>query len=790
MNLKILTAIIGCGLFAAGPLSAAVTPDGTLASAVTRNGIRYDISAGTQVGGNLFHSFSQFNLTSGEIASFSGPTGIANIISRVTGGASSIDGTIRSTISGANLFLVNPAGIMFGPNAALDVTGSFHATTADYLRLGSNGGVFYADPGNPALKLTVDPPSAFGFLKQSPADISMNGSYLAVPQGKDISIVAGNIDLTNTNIWSYGGAVNLVSLAAGGEVPYSNGIFQTQDFSTLGKITVVENRPFQPQVYKGTDTGAAGMDGFSVANLDASSDVGGGRIFIRGGSIFISGSSIFNDAYGKLPQGATDLAARGNITLSDTSVTGTATALGSASGAPITISGASINITANSIVNTDSFSGANGSDITVRGTESVTIDGLSHVSTDSNGSGLAGNITISAPNVSILSTQNREQTNNNATTVSSSAPAIGVKGAGTILIEAEKLLSLSGSLQSTTVDGQSGAISIRSGALDLFGQGTISTRLVVPRNAFGGTAGNIDITCGAITLRNNGRIDSAVDSSTSGIGGSISVRADNVSMYDQSSISASISTAVGSGGNITISAADTILIASKATNFSSNVRSIGSIASDTSAGDAGHISLSARNITVTNGAIVSTYGIPGSTGSAGNIAVAASNQFTIDNGALNTQSASASGGNIIVDSPGIMNVLNGSLTASATAGKGNGGNVTIGAGFLTLNRGVVTAQAEFGNGGNLLINVKEKFVRSFDSILSASSRYGQQGTVVVNSPNTDVTGALAAPAVDIVNLNAFIPKRCVTPDELNASTFRLLGSSGLPALPEQSFPTF
>jgi hypothetical protein len=62
--------------------------------------------------------------------------------------------------------------------------------------------------------------------------------------------------------------------------------------------------------------------------------------------------------------------------------------------------------------------------------------------------------------------------------------------------------------------------------------------------------------------------------------------------------------------------------------------------------------------------------------------------------------------------------------------------------------------------------------------------------VVVNAPNTDVTGALAPPTYDILNLNAFIPRRCMAPDEMNASTFRLLGSDGLPAGPESSFPIF
>jgi len=93
----------------------------------------YDIGAdlGRRAGRNLFHSFERFSLDAGERATFSGPDDIRNVISRVTGGArSDIDGTLRSTIPGADFYFLNPAGVMFGPNASLDLQGSFHVSTA------------------------------------------------------------------------------------------------------------------------------------------------------------------------------------------------------------------------------------------------------------------------------------------------------------------------------------------------------------------------------------------------------------------------------------------------------------------------------------------------------------------------------------------------------------------------------------------------------------------------------------------------------------------------------------
>ena len=104
-------------------------------------------SMGALAGSNLFHSFGKFGLATGETATFT-PNGatspVGNVIGRVTGGApSSIDGKIQSNIAGANVYLINPNGIVFGPNAAINVSGAFRASTADYVRM-SDGGRFQA----------------------------------------------------------------------------------------------------------------------------------------------------------------------------------------------------------------------------------------------------------------------------------------------------------------------------------------------------------------------------------------------------------------------------------------------------------------------------------------------------------------------------------------------------------------------------------------------------------------------------------------------------------------------
>ena len=135
--------------------------------------VQHNITGGTRPGGggNLFHSFGEFGVPTNNIANFLNDAALptSNILSRVTGGnPSNILGTIQTEGFGnANLFLMNPAGIVFGPNASLNVGGAAHFTTADYLRL-SDGVQFTALPSAQDALLSVAPVAAFGFLESNP----------------------------------------------------------------------------------------------------------------------------------------------------------------------------------------------------------------------------------------------------------------------------------------------------------------------------------------------------------------------------------------------------------------------------------------------------------------------------------------------------------------------------------------------------------------------------------------------------------------------------------------------
>ncbi|MGB0560811.1 MAG: CHAT domain-containing protein [Spirulinaceae cyanobacterium] len=176
---------VACALpFPALAQSISPAPDGT-GTIITIDGQTYQIQGGTQAGENLFHSFQDFGLSSGEIANFLSNPSVSNIFGRVTGGdASVINGLIQAT---PNLYLMNPAGIVFGSGASLNIGGDFYATTAD--RIGFEGGWFNATGANDYATL-VGAPNQFAFLSEKPGAILNFGD---LRHGQHLSLSGGTV---------------------------------------------------------------------------------------------------------------------------------------------------------------------------------------------------------------------------------------------------------------------------------------------------------------------------------------------------------------------------------------------------------------------------------------------------------------------------------------------------------------------------------------------------------------------------------------------------------------------
>lgn len=255
---------------------------------------QYNITGGTRTnnGPNLFHSFGEFGVPTSNIANFLNETALptSNILGRVTGGnISNIFGTIQTTGFGnANLFLMNPAGFLFGPHATVNVGGMIAFTTADYLRLTDNVR-FNAVPNAAAdALLSAAPVAAFGFLGSNPGAITVQGSQLSVANGPNdtgISLVGGNITLQSgtlddgtvqpARLSASSGQINLASVASPGEVLYPS--LQTgpningQSFTNMGNISLSQG-----------------------ATLDVSADAAG-TVKIRGGQFVMDNTTISAD---------------------------------------------------------------------------------------------------------------------------------------------------------------------------------------------------------------------------------------------------------------------------------------------------------------------------------------------------------------------------------------------------------------------------------------------------------------------------------------------------------------
>ncbi|MBD2095690.1 filamentous hemagglutinin N-terminal domain-containing protein [Trichocoleus sp. FACHB-591] len=213
--------------------------DGT---AISPNGSStIDITGGTQAGSNLFHSFGQFNVEGGQTANFVDP-GVQNILGRVTGGnASLINGALQVTGGNANLYLMNPAGIIFGSGASLNVPGSFTATTAN--GIGFEGNWFNAIGSNGYANL-IGNPTSFAFTMAQPGAI-VNAGNLAVNSGESITLLGGTVISTGT-LSAPRGKLTLVALSGEKLVNLSEDGSLLSLALPLETSTAVHALPFTP----------------------------------------------------------------------------------------------------------------------------------------------------------------------------------------------------------------------------------------------------------------------------------------------------------------------------------------------------------------------------------------------------------------------------------------------------------------------------------------------------------------------------------------------------------------
>ncbi len=291
---------------------AQVTPDGTTSTTVNQDGNNFTINQGDRRGDNLFHSFDEFSVPTLGSAAFNNVNSIANIFSRVTGSSiSNIDGLISAN-GAANLFLINPNGIIFGQNARLDLGGSFFASTADSL-LFEGDTEFSAVNPQAAPLLEVSIPIGANF-RDNPSDIDNNANVngLKVLSGQNITLLGGNLNFNGGQITAPGGKVELGGLTAAGRVGITeNGNLNFPEEVARGDISFNNSSKVSVRSDGG---GSINLNGKNISFRDGSQllagiasssenvDAQAGDIIINGtGKISLQGeeSEINNTTFGK-----------------------------------------------------------------------------------------------------------------------------------------------------------------------------------------------------------------------------------------------------------------------------------------------------------------------------------------------------------------------------------------------------------------------------------------------------------------------------------------------------------
>jgi filamentous hemagglutinin family protein len=741
VSIVLQSAMVGDG-------EAQITVDGSLGPRKTLDGPNYAIGAelGQTRDRNLFHSFGDFNVRTGESATFNGPASIQNILGRVTGGNQSfIDGLLRSTISGANLYLINPNGVVMGPNASLDVSGAFHLATADYLRF-SDAGVFHANLAN-ATVLSVAPPTAFGFLSGNPASISIQGTVLQVPTGQTLSIVAGDVQITGAALRAPAGRIHIASVGSPGLVtpnpPEQAPGLAVEGFERLGQIDVTQS------------------------SISVRGDPGG-TVLIRGGRLMMNGSTLSAATDGGLnhPGIGVDIDIKGQVTLRSSEIASSSFGAGRAGG--LRIAAESLELAGDPASGFNSNIGSRGFASGAAGNLEITTNELL----------LQANAFINAPSLSAGAGGNIDVRTGSLTLIGERGPAFIATGAfgtgdsGDMAVHAESVLARGGvggftGLATQVSDQASGAanggsLRLTTGTLTLLDGGQISSGLF--RGS--GRGGSIDITADRIMVSGRnpfgfqaGIFADAQGLSATGTGGDIRINANDVQLTDRGSISASaFFGSPGNAGNVTLT---TGTLGIRNGSFVSSSALFGS-------GNAGAVDVHADRIEITgirnsvDPFNTDFTGISTATrvGRGGELRVTGSDILITDKGSLSSVSiGSGPGGNIHVQlGSGSLRVMDGGTIAASAFGAGAGGTIDVAAGSVTVagagqfngptDAGVsgIASQSGIGGGraGALTITAGSLRVLDGGKVSTETFGAGDGGSISVTADTVVVSGANAA----------------------------------------------
>lgn len=742
------------------PASCEVLSDGTTNTTVNTNGNNFTILNGIQRGGNLFHSFKEFSIPTGGSATFNNSSAIVNIINRVTGGnISNIDGLIKANGS-ANLFLINPAGIVFGENARLDIGGSFLGSTAESI-LFEDGLNYSAIDSEETPLLTISVPLGLQ-MGQNSGDITVRGnghtlstintvsaletrdtsSGLRVNSGNTLALIGGNLILNGGIISADGGHIALGAVSSNNETPVQVNLNNvdtswTLDYSQVEEFKDINLTKRALVDASGVSSGSIQIQGQTVSLKDASlialenqGEQPGGDIQINATKLleFVDSpntngfnglmNGIFNDTVSNGTGGNTIISTVGLLMENGGGLIANRT-LTEAAGGNIAIDSKDINMLGSStidsgVISNTTLGAGNSGDVTIN-TERLKMVNQGFIGSGSRSLGSAGNVTINAQkNIELIAPDPSDGSNN--------APGIGA----TALSEL-------------------------------------------------GTAGNLIINTGKLVLRDGMRITS----STLGNGNSGSI-----------TINASEAFEIGGtrvfqnqDGTTTVEGG---IVRSAAVLLSPFIRQLFGVP-DVPGGDGGSITINTPRLNLEDNGSITVRN--DGTGDAGNLIINAESIFVNNQGGITATTASGEGGNINLNLTSDLILRNNSSINTEADGTGNGGNITINSPIIAgFEDSDIIANAVEGNGGNIDITTQGIFGLQFrdeltsESDITASSQFGVNGTVEINNITIDPTSGLVELPTEVTDPSQQIANRCSSNNE---SSFVSTGRGGIPQNPQE-----
>ncbi len=723
---------LGCFLGIQLQSQAQVKPDMSLPtnSLADLQGKIWVITDGTVAGNNLYHSFSDFSIPTGYGAYFNNASQVQNIITRVTGNsASAIDGNLKAN-GFANVFLINSNGITFGPNATLNIGGSFTGATAKSLLF--SDGSQYDTKGTNTPSISINVPTGLIFDDASGGitaqgaghQLSVENPILSPITGAGFSngLRASTLNLIGNGVSLQGATVNGDRINIGS---VKNGVVKINpdfsvDYSNISKFNDIRISERSAIDASGIDAGAIDLHGKNI--------------------IFNGGSTALIQNQGMTSSGALNIFATESLSLE----------------------GIGLELFPTRIV-TESVATGTAGDINITSPK-ISIDGGADVTSRTYGSATSGNINIAAMDYVRVNGFAPE-----APTLYSFilTGTVGAGSAGNIKITTNEL--------SNTFGGEVGSGSLSDGKA---GNIDITAKLVQADNstpaAFGsaiftisgakGDSGNVTIQAKRVNITEGGLISAGTEGD--GNGGDVRIVAtESINI---------------SGVNPYFLEGRSQIISGSATEAVPLIRSVFGLP-EVSSGLPGNISITTQNLNIFNAAFIGVSNSGQNSDGANNLKIDAKN-VVLDNGFIVATSTPGGGGNIIINSADTR-LLNGSYISASSIPK-IGGNIDINTNLLTVVQdSEIRANSLNDFGGNVNINAQGLFM-SNDSSITATSRLGSNftGSVNINAPNPNLTPSKLTQTQNPIISELSAP--CITKSLDSKSEYIVSGTGGLPSNPD------